>query len=67
MGDEQIDFTWSKHPAPLSNPLDFNDPDTFRGIVPVLEFDDFDEIADTPDVAFWNIDNSGDAGLSIGV
>ena len=35
--------------------------------MPVVEFNGTDEEADTPDAAFWSVDDSGDNGFSMGL
>ena len=46
-GEEQVTFTWSEAPGSFDTPLDLTDPDSFQGIVPVVEFNGTDEEADT--------------------
>ena len=65
-GAEQGTFTWSEAPGSFDTPLDLTDPDSFQGIVPVVAFNGTDEEADTPDAAFWSVDDSGDNGFSMG-
>lgn len=65
-GDEQVTFTWSEAPSSFDTPLDLTGADSFQGLVPVVTFNGTDEEADTPDAAFWSVDDSGDAGFSAG-
>ena len=60
VGAVEAVFTWSQ-------PLDsFDTPGSTQGVVPVVTFNGTDEEADTPDAAFWSVDDSGDNGFSIG-
>ncbi len=65
-GEERVTFTWSEAPSSFDTPLDLTDADSFQGVVPVLRFNGTDEEADTPDAAFWSVDDSGDNGFSLG-
>ena len=66
-GEEQVTFTWSEAPGSFDTPLDLTGPDSFQGIVPVVTLNGTDEEADSPDAAFWSVDDSGDNGFSLGI
>ncbi len=53
VGEEQATFTWSEAPASFDTSLDLTSPDSFQGIVPVVDFNGTDEEADSPDAAYW--------------
>ena len=53
-------FTWSK---PLGC---FDVPPGKQADVPVVTFNGIDEKADSPDAPFWSVDDSGNAGMSMG-
>lgn len=54
VGGEQVIFTWSEAPAAFDTPLDLTNPDSFQGIIPVVDINGADEEADTPDVAYFS-------------
>jgi hypothetical protein len=59
-------WTWSEAPASFDAPLDLTSPDSFQGIIPVVEFNGTDEEADTDDNAYWTRDDAGGAnGFSV--
>ena len=60
VGAQSIDFTWSE-PASA-----FDTPPSLVGNAPVVTFNGVDEEADTPDADYWSVDDSGDAGFSVG-
>ena len=67
VGEEQLTWTWSEPPASFDTPLDLTDPDSFQGIIPILEFNDTDEEADCPDADYWTRgDGSNDSPFSVG-
>ena len=53
VGEEQVTFTWSEAPASFDTPLDLASPDSWQGIIPVVDFNGTDEEADSPDAAYW--------------
>ena len=67
VGEEQVTFTWSEAPNSFDTKLDMTDPDSFQGVVPVVDFNGTDEEADTPDAAYWTRDDSGSAPFSVGL
>ena len=62
VGEEQVTFTWSEAPASFDTPLDLTDPESFRGIVPAIDFNRTDEEADTPDADYWSSGADGTTG-----
>ena len=66
VGEEQVTFTWSEAPASFDSALDLTDPDSFQGIVPVIDFNGSDEEADSPDAAYWSRDDSSGEAMSCG-
>ena len=66
VGEEQVTFTWSEAPNSFDTKLDLTDPDSFQGIIPIIDFNGTDEEADTPDAAYWSRDDAAGQGFSIG-
>ena len=54
-------FTWS--PGPFESPVTLQGP----AAIPIITFNGTDEMADSPDADFWSVDDSGDAGFSLGI
>lgn len=67
VGEEQITFTYSEAPTDWDTPFNQTDSDSYRGIVPVFDFNGTDEEADTPNNAYWSRgDGSNDSPFSVG-
>ena len=63
-------FTWQATdggPSNWTNGNDLTSPDRWQGIVPIIDFDGVNDEADTPDILYWSVDDSGDNGFSLGV
>lgn len=71
VGEEQVTFTWSEAPNSFDTKLDLTDPDSFQGIVPIVDFNGSDEEADSPDASYWSFGADGTGGnepdFSLGV
>ncbi len=60
LGAIQATFTWSEAVSA------FDIPPGIQCSVPIVTFNGLDEHATTPDAAAWSVDDSGDAGFSVG-
>jgi len=70
IGAEQVTFTWSEPWRAFDGHTQANAgehaPYIFQGIIPVIDFNGTDEEADSPDIAYFSVDDSGNAGFSVG-
>lgn len=67
VGEEQVTFTWSEAPSLFDAKLDLTDPASYKGIVPIVDFNGIDEEADTPDATYWSRGNgTADSPFSVG-
>lgn len=58
----EASFTWSEAPSGWDTRFNLQHASNWRGCIPVLTFNGTDEEADTPDAAYWTVDDSGGAG-----
>ncbi len=61
-GGEQVVFTYSE----ARTAFDTATSELGPARIPTVPFNGTDEEADTPDAAYWSVDDSGDAGFSVG-
>lgn len=59
--------TFSEAVSAWDTPFNFNDPDSYQGIIPVFDFNGTDEFLAFADNSFWTRDDSGSAPFSIGM
>jgi hypothetical protein len=54
LGEEQLTFTWSEAPNAFDQVLDLDNPTSYQGLFPIVDFNGSDEEADSPDATYWS-------------